>query len=154
MAENAVDAMMKYTDSMTPYAPSMKLDFDNRREMEIQGIYTNPIIAARECGCHMKKVEFRISVSPQLPSMLYGDEVRIKQIVTNLMTNAIKYTQKGSVTLVADCERVAMNRVRLKISVSDTGIGIRQDDMQKLFDSFNNRADLFIMSEKSIALFL
>lgn len=57
MAENAVDAMMKYTDSMTPYAPSMKLDFDNCREMEIQGIYTNPIIAARECGCHMKKVE-------------------------------------------------------------------------------------------------
>ena len=85
---------------------------------------------------HEKNLEFRISVSPQLPSMLYGDEVRIKQIITNLMTNAIKYTQKGSVTLVADCERVAMNRVRLKISVSDTGIGIRQDDMQKLFDSF------------------
>ena len=85
---------------------------------------------------HEKKLEFRVDVSPEMPSMLYGDEVRLKQIMTNLLTNAVKYTEKGTVTLTARSEKVDQNRVRLTISVKDTGIGIRKEDMQRLFHSF------------------
>ena len=85
---------------------------------------------------HEKKLDFKVDVSPEIPSMLFGDEVRIKQIVTNLLTNAVKYTEKGSVTLVARSERTDTNRVKLIISVSDTGIGIRKEDMHNLFHSF------------------
>ena len=85
---------------------------------------------------HEKKLDFRVDVSPDIPSMLFGDEVRIKQIVTNLLTNAVKYTEKGSVTLIARCEQTDTNRVKLIISVKDTGIGIRKEDMHNLFNSF------------------
>ena len=68
--------------------------------------------------------------------MLYGDAVRIKQVVTNLLTNAVKYTPKGSVTLSARSETIGSDRVRLTISVSNSGIGIKKEDMQRLFQSF------------------
>ena len=85
---------------------------------------------------HEKNLEFRLDISPTIPSMLYGDAVRIKQVVTNLLTNAVKYTPKGSVTLSAQSEAVGSDRVRLTISVSDSGIGIKKEDMQRLFHSF------------------
>lgn len=85
---------------------------------------------------HEKKLEFNLDISPNIPAMLYGDDIRIRQVVTNILTNAIKYTQKGSVTLLADGEILDNNRIRLKISVKDTGIGIRAEDIPHLFDSF------------------
>lgn len=85
---------------------------------------------------HEKKLEFNLDISPEIPAMLYGDDVRIRQVITNILTNAIKYTQKGSVTLTADCESAGNNKIRLKISVKDTGIGIRAEDIPHLFDSF------------------
>ncbi len=72
-----------------------------------------------------------------LPRVLYGDDVRMKQIVTNLLTNAVKYTPQGSVRLrVAYERRSGEEELLLKISVQDTGIGIRKEDMGKLFESF------------------
>ncbi len=85
---------------------------------------------------HEKKLEFRLDISPEIPSMLYGDEVRIKQVVTNLLTNAVKYTQKGFVSLSARSEVTDKNKVLLTISVRDSGIGIKKEDMQRLFHSF------------------
>ncbi len=85
---------------------------------------------------HEKKLEFKLDISPEIPSMLYGDEVRIKQVVTNLLTNAVKYTQKGYITLTARSEMKDNNKVLLTISVRDSGIGIRKEDMQRLFHSF------------------
>ena len=85
---------------------------------------------------HEKKLEFKLDISPEIPSMLYGDEVRIKQVVTNLLTNAVKYTQKGFISLTARSEMKDNNKVVLTISVKDSGIGIRKEDMQRLFQSF------------------
>ncbi len=85
---------------------------------------------------HEKKLEFKLDISPEIPSMLHGDEVRIKQVVTNLLTNAVKYTQKGYISLSARSELRDNNKVLLTISVRDSGIGIRKEDMQRLFDSF------------------
>ena len=72
------------------------------------------------------------------PHFLYGDEVRIKQVITNILTNAVKYTEKGSVTFKMGYERVPddSESVILKFSVKDTGIGIKKEDMKKLFSEF------------------
>ena len=85
---------------------------------------------------HEKNLEFCVNVSEKLPSMLYGDEMRIKQVLTNILSNAIKYTQKGSVTLFVESEQTGADEILLKMAVIDTGMGIRQDDMKYLFDSF------------------
>ena len=85
---------------------------------------------------HQKNLEFKVDIDPDIPSMLYGDEVRIKQVVTNMLTNAVKYTDSGSVTLTAKGERVAADQILLRISVEDTGMGIRKESLDDLFHSF------------------
>ena len=85
---------------------------------------------------HQKSLEFKVDIDPEIPSMLYGDEVRIKQVVTNILTNAVKYTNTGSVTLSAKGERVAADQILLRISVEDTGMGIRKESLDDLFRSF------------------
>lgn len=85
---------------------------------------------------HEKELEFKVDIDPEIPSMLYGDEVRIKQIVTNMLTNAVKYTSEGSITLTAKGERVAADQIMLRISVTDTGMGIRKENLDQLFSSF------------------
>lgn len=84
-----------------------------------------------------KGLDFVVDVDPELPSGLMGDEMRIKQILINLLTNAAKYTQEGSVTLSARGEPLdGGERVRLTLAVSDTGIGIRKEDLDSLYDYF------------------
>lgn len=83
-----------------------------------------------------KDLKFSIENDPQIPAFLYGDEVRIRQIIMNLLTNAVKYTKDGSVTLKFDFENTDEDNINLIISVKDTGIGISEDDQKYLFDSF------------------
>ena len=83
-----------------------------------------------------KKLKFSVESDETLPRVLLGDDVRMKQIVTNLLTNAVKYTPQGSVRLQIAYERQSGDELLLKISVQDTGIGIREEDMGKLFESF------------------
>ena len=92
-----------------------------------------------------KGLAFRLKVDNTLPNQLYGDEVRVRQIITNLLTNAVKYTKTGSVLLSVGREgNEALEdggTVRLVIAVQDTGIGIKAEDMDKLFSRFE-RMDL------------
>ena len=88
-----------------------------------------------------KGLAFNIKNNPDIPNCLYGDEVRIRQILVNLMNNAVKYTDCGSITLDVDYEQLDDDRVLLKFSVTDTGIGIREEDLPALFESFK-RIDL------------
>lgn len=83
-----------------------------------------------------KGLSIRFSLDETLPRVLYGDDVRIKQIVTNLLTNAVKYTPQGGIEMKAAYERAEDETIRLIISVKDTGMGIRKEDMGKLFESF------------------
>lgn len=82
-----------------------------------------------------KGLELQLFVDEKIPSRLWGDDVRIRQILVNLMSNAIKYTEKGSVTLVvsAECQE---DMAILDFRVKDTGIGIRDEDIEKLFVEF------------------
>jgi PAS domain S-box-containing protein len=83
-----------------------------------------------------KDLALCFDVDKTLPQKLYGDDVRIKQIVTNLLTNAVKYTPSGSVELRLRYEKQGDDRLSLIISVIDTGMGIKKEDMGKLFESF------------------
>ncbi len=82
-----------------------------------------------------KNLELRIYVKENLPSRLLGDDVRIRQVLVNLLNNAVKYTQKGSVTLRID-GTMSNGKVVLDFSVEDTGIGIKEEDITKLFHEF------------------
>ena len=83
-----------------------------------------------------KGLQFHIRASKDLPSELFGDEIRIKQIVTNILTNAVKYTEHGSVILTVNGTKISEDKIRLYFSVKDTGIGIKPEDIQKLFSAF------------------
>ncbi len=83
-----------------------------------------------------KGLEFKLHVDSSIPSMLCGDEVRIKQILINLLNNAVKYTSEGSVTLSVRCERQAVNRVRVWYSVEDTGQGVKKENIPYIFNAF------------------
>lgn len=93
--------------------------------------YNMVVMRARE-----KNLGVTIENDSTIPKRLFGDEVRIRQIMVNLLTNAIKYTREGSVTLSLDWERIGDDKLLLKISVKDTGIGITEADQKKLFHSF------------------
>ncbi|MDD6037504.1 MAG: response regulator [bacterium] len=87
-------------------------------------------------------LNFKLDIDEQIPCELYGDEVRIRQVVTNLLTNAAKYTEQGSVTLKMRCTRLPKeNVIRLDVAVIDTGIGIRKADQEQLFQTFQ-RVDM------------
>lgn len=85
-----------------------------------------------------KGLDLIMSINENTPSELWGDEVRIKQAVMNILTNAVKYTEKGSVALIVDYEDDTndANYINLSISVRDTGIGIKSEDMDRLFSKF------------------
>ncbi|MBQ9488283.1 MAG: response regulator [Selenomonadaceae bacterium] len=83
-----------------------------------------------------KGLKIEVNANTEIPSIIYGDEIRIKQVVTNILTNAVKYTEKGSVTLSVDFEKRDEESIWLKFSVADTGIGIKPEDLSKLFSAF------------------
>ncbi len=83
-----------------------------------------------------KGLEFRLHIDSSIPSMLCGDEVRIKQILINLLNNAVKYTKEGSVTLAVRCERLTLNRVRVWYTVEDTGQGVKKENIPYIFHAF------------------
>lgn len=84
-----------------------------------------------------KKLDLVLNIDQNLPSALWGDEKRIKQILLNLMDNAVKYTEEGSVTVTVESEEFSNNSILLSIKVADTGIGIRKENLADIYDSFS-----------------
>lgn len=83
-----------------------------------------------------KDVELIVDVDPNIPRKLFGDNDRIKQIILNLTNNAIKFTRQGQVIIRFGYSKLSDNEIMLKCSVEDTGIGIKKEDLSKLFQSF------------------
>ena len=91
-----------------------------------------------------KNLNLIMDISPEIPSSLFGDEVRIRQVINNLLSNAVKYTNEGSVTLSVKAQKIkadsmldnTSNFAEICIQVKDTGIGIREEDREKLFKNF------------------
>jgi len=89
---------------------------------------------------HAKGLDFIVNIDEKMPHKLHGDETRIKQCILNILTNAVKYTPKGSVTMNINYEKsldpLEKDTIYLRAQVIDTGIGIKQEDIKKLFDPF------------------
>ena len=83
-----------------------------------------------------KNIELILNIKPNLPSMLVGDANRIRQILINLLNNATKFTHKGQIRLSIDFENETSDSIILKVCVEDTGIGIKKEDLGRLFKSF------------------
>ena len=100
----------------------------------------NDLVTMIQTRADAKGLEVFIKVDSMIPNLLHGDEIRIKQVVTNILTNAVKYTEKGSVTITVSYEQRepadGKEHIGLRFVISDTGIGIKQEDMDKLFSAF------------------
>ena len=99
----------------------------------------NDLVNMIQTKADAKGLKLEFEISREVPKLLHGDEVRIKQIVTNILTNAVKYTEKGRVTLCIDYEKIPDEEdcILLDVAVKDTGIGIKEEDMKKLFSEFD-----------------
>ena len=81
-------------------------------------------------------IELRLSVDPEIPKRLVGDKLRVRQILVNILGNAVKFTKKGSITLSCSCRSLSDDYV-LYFDIKDTGIGIRDEDIESIFGVFN-----------------
>ncbi len=104
-------------------------------EYEISSLI-NDIINMIKLRAEKKNLSFIPEIDEKIPSVLFGDDVRLRQIITNLLTNAVKYTPEGTVRLKMSALKIENDILQLEVSVSDTGIGIKEEDMEKLFVSF------------------
>lgn len=100
----------------------------------------NDVVVMTQERIDNEGLELRLDIDSSIPDLLYGDEVRLKQIVLNLMTNAIKYTKQGWVELCVRKQKISEyldeENILLDIRVSDTGVGIKKEDLSKLFVEF------------------
>ena len=83
-----------------------------------------------------KDLNFDVNIDANLPTRLYGDGGKIKQIVLNLLTNAVKYTEQGGFSLSLFVEEITDDTCKLKFSVKDSGIGVKEEDLDKLFTAY------------------
>jgi len=104
-------------------------------EYELRNVL-NDVVNMTMSKASDKGLQMECIIDPALPAQLYGDEIRIRQIIINILNNAIKYTEKGRVTLTLDFESVEEELVRLILKIQDTGIGIKKEDLDKLFTEF------------------
>ncbi len=121
-------------------AGKMELSEGNYSLSSVLNDVTNMIVFQAKS----KGLSFDAQVDPELPDILYGDSVRIRQVIVNILTNAVKYTKKGYVNLSVNGEIKDYRGARsviLFVAVKDSGIGIREDDKDKLFNVFE-RVDL------------
>ncbi|MCR5417519.1 MAG: response regulator [Lachnospiraceae bacterium] len=98
----------------------------------------NDLVNMVQTRADEKGLALELDFDRTIPKILHGDEVRIKQVITNILTNAVKYTEKGTVTFRLGYEKPSdePDHILLRISVEDTGIGIKEEDMGKLLSEF------------------
>ncbi|MCK7576119.1 MAG: ATP-binding protein [Chromatiales bacterium] len=106
-----------------------RLDFDPRETFELA---LEPLSEAAQ----RKGLEFVLDLDPDLPPRLRGDPGRLRQILTNLVSNALKFTEQGRVSVTLDCPEHTESGVRLAIAVCDTGIGLTPEQCARLFERF------------------
>lgn len=114
---------------------SGKMDINNAEyaPMSIINDVANTIIMRLQG----KNVELLFDITPDIPYELIGDSIRIKQILINIANNAAKFTTEGHIKIKMDYERTSESEILLRLSVTDTGIGIKKEDLPKLFQSFS-----------------
>lgn len=102
---------------------------------------TDGVCKLTKSNAEIKALDYELKIGEDVPSRLFGDEIRISQILVNLLSNAIKYTDKGKVSLLVEREAEVNGQAAIKFTVKDTGMGIKQEDMKALFEEYG-RLDL------------
>jgi signal transduction histidine kinase/CheY-like chemotaxis protein len=98
--------------------------------------FINNTMTLNVIGIAEKPIEFKLEIDESLPSVVFGDDLRVKQICNNLLSNAFKYTKKGTVEWQVSCQRDG-NDIWMTCVMKDTGVGIKPEDLEKLFSSYN-----------------
>lgn len=126
-----------------------KLEAD---KMELtEGIYDvssllNDLINSISVQQRRKKLDLALEIAEDVPYKLFGDEIHIRQIIGNLLSNAVRYTEKGKITLHLSWKEVSKDAIEIFVIVKDTGIGIKDEDIPKLFKAFQ-RMDSTVRSK-------
>jgi PAS domain S-box-containing protein len=97
----------------------------------------NQVIDMVKYSAHEKNLDLIINIKEDIPCLIWIDEIRLKQILVNLLSNAIKFTQEGEIELEIQHEHVSGNIYRMKVAVKDTGIGIKPENREKIFEAFS-----------------
>ncbi len=97
----------------------------------------NDLINSVSIPLRKKKLRLALDIASDVPYKLSGDEVHLRQIIGNLLSNAVKYTQTGTVTLHLAWEKQENDGLLLKIAVEDTGVGVKEKDIARIFETFN-----------------
>ncbi len=100
------------------------------------GSLLNDLVNMVSAKAQEKGLELEIEVDKNMPANLIGDEIRLKQVVTNILTNSVKYTEQGRVILSVYYENYNDKNIILHFEISDTGIGIKEEDLQRLYSPF------------------
>jgi PAS domain S-box-containing protein len=112
-----------------------KLELDTRKTNLSEMV--NQVVDMVKLSAHQKKLDLIIDINEDIPHYVWIDEIRMKQILLNLLGNAIKFTSKGEIELKVTCIETSKETSLLKFSVRDTGIGIRPENQKKIFEAFS-----------------
>ncbi len=134
--KNSGDALLNIINDILDFSKieSGKLDIVEKKYEPMSMLHDLSMIFLNRIGS--KPVELIYDVDPNLPAQLYGDNLRIRQIIINLVNNAIKFTEEGYVKLKVGVDSIGYKEIKLSISVEDSGQGIKEEDIEKLFKSF------------------
>lgn len=157
LRENTANVPSHYSNSVINYAMNIKvaseslLDLINslldlskiesgkmeliNTEYDTEDFFQSLIMMIR-VRSDAKNLKFDTQIDPKLPKKLYGDSGKLKEVLLNLLTNAVKYTEKGGFTLIANVASQAEGNCEIYFAVKDTGIGIKEEDIDKLFTAF------------------
>ena len=136
------------------------LDFSKLEagQMELMdGIYDissllNDLINGISLQLRKKKLDLELDIAHDIPYKLSGDEIRIRQIISNLLSNAVKFTERGKVTLHLGWSKISEDEIELDLSVKDTGIGIEEKDLKKMFGAFQRMNTIARGNDESTGL--
>lgn len=134
--KNSGDALLTIINDILDFSKieSGKLEIIEEKYEPMSMLHDLAMIFLNRIGD--KPVELLYDITPDLPARMYGDSQRLRQIIINLVNNAIKFTESGYVRLKVESQPVGLNGMRLVFSVEDTGMGIKEEDLDKLFGSF------------------
>ncbi|MCR5672135.1 MAG: response regulator [Lachnospiraceae bacterium] len=134
--EKAADQLLDLINGILDFSKieSGKVTLSNA-EYRVDDFFRDIIMVFEHKGDE-KNLSFKTDIEGSIPRVLYGDSLRIRQVATNLLSNAFKYTREGGITLRARFEKISEEKGNLIFSVEDTGIGIKKDEIDKVFELF------------------
>ena len=134
--DHSSDVLLKQVDELLDFSViedgKVKLEIDTIDLFQTAHVIEELFII----NTSKKSLDYVVNIDEQIPSVLYGDEARIKQIIINLMSNALKFTENGKIEVSFDLDYQTENEVYLSIRVKDTGKGIAENKLNSIFDSF------------------